>query len=77
MTIHRPKSDTCKSCDSFKIKIASEDNPTLKNQYAAEWELHKRKAERVYQQLREDAAASKACEIRGGKANRNEGAQRI
>ena len=65
LTIHRPKSDTCKSCDSFKTKIASEDNPTLKNQYTAEWELHKRKAERVYQQLRKDAAASKASPTTG------------
>ena len=65
LTIHRPKSDTCKSCDSFKAKIASEDNPTLKNQYAAEWELNKCKAERVYQQLRKDAAASKASPATG------------
>ena len=43
---NRPRSDTCKTCDSMKVKTDAEADPSAKAQLFAEWELHKRKAER-------------------------------
>ena len=57
---HRPKSDTCKTCDSFKVKVEAEGDPAARARLEAQWEVHKRKAERAYQQLREDTALAAA-----------------
>ena len=59
----RPNTDTCKVCDSYKFQIDAETDDTKKALLSGEWELHKRKAERAYQQLKEDTALSKSDEI--------------
>ena len=46
-------------CDGKKVKIDAETDPAVKAQLNAEWELHKRKAERAYQELKEDGAKAK------------------
>ena len=56
---HSPKSDTCKVCDSMKIAIEAESNPTKKESLKLEWELHKVKADRGYQSFKEDTAFAK------------------
>ena len=57
--LHSPKSDTCKSCDSLQVQIAA---ATAGEKISLEGQLmlHQRQAERGYQQLKEDAAMSKA-----------------
>ena len=40
----------------MKVKVDAETNPVMKQQLSGEWELHKQKAERAYQQLKEDTA---------------------
>ena len=55
---YRPKSDTCKSCDTFKMKVDAEKDPEEVARLNARWELHKRKADRAYSQLKEDTALS-------------------
>lgn len=52
----RPKSDSCNTCDAFKVKVDAETDPQSLLKLQSEWELHKRKAERAYQQMREDSA---------------------
>ena len=47
-------------CDKMKVKVDAETNTVTKQQLRGEWELHKRKAERAYQQLKEDTALSKS-----------------
>ena len=42
------------------IKTDAEQDPGKKAQLNANWELHKRKAERAYQQLKENTAYSKS-----------------
>ena len=54
-----PKSDTCKTCDTLKVKCDAETDSAAKSQLVAEWELHKRRAERAYQELKEDSAKAK------------------
>ena len=47
-------------CDEMKVKVDAETNTVMKQQLNGEWELHKRKAERAYQQLKEETALSKS-----------------
>ena len=47
-------------CDEMKVKVDAETNPVMKQQLSGEWELHKLKAERAYQQLKEDGALAKS-----------------
>ena len=54
---HSPKSDTCNTCDSMKVNCDAESDPTVKAKLVAEWELHKRKAKRAYQVLKDSARA--------------------
>ena len=56
---HSPKSDTCKVCGSFKVKVDAEDDPTLKEQLTLEWMLHKIQAEVGYNSLKEYSAYAK------------------
>ena len=44
----------------MKVKVDAESNTVTKQQLNGEWELHKRKAERAYQNLKEDTALSKS-----------------
>ena len=44
----------------MKIRVESETNPDTCRLLKAEWELHHRKAERSYQQLKEDSALAKS-----------------
>ena len=46
----------------MNVKVTAEEDAVTKAQLVAEWELHKRKAERAYQQLKEDTASSVARE---------------
>ena len=57
---HRPKSDTCKTCDSLRVRIEAETDETAKAQLEGERELHHAKAERTYLQLKEDTALAKS-----------------
>ena len=43
-----------------KVKVDSESDPTNKQRLIREWDLHKRKAEKAYQVLKEDTALAKA-----------------
>ena len=56
-----PKTDTCKTCDSYKVRVEAiaNDNCELM-QVQGEWDLHKAKAERAYQSLKEDIALSQS-----------------
>ena len=56
---HRPKSDTCKECDSYKVQTDAEQDEATLAQLKGEWELHLCKAERAHHQLKEDAGVSK------------------
>ena len=53
----RPKGDRCKTCDSLNVRIAAEDS-SAKEQLQFALQLHQCKAERAYQQLKEDSALS-------------------
>ena len=55
-----PKSDTCKTCDSMKVRIEAETSTEVQHQLQSELLLHQRKAERTYHQLREDTALSQS-----------------
>ena len=57
---HSPKTDTCKTCDGFKVKVDVERDEATLRQLRGEWELHYCKAERAYQQLKEDSARAKS-----------------
>ena len=52
----RPKSDTCKTCDSLNVRISAEEDIQAKSQLECELQLHHWKAEGAYQQLKEDTA---------------------
>lgn len=54
-----PRTDTCKTCDSYKVHIEAVD-VSERMQVQGEWDLHKTKAERGYQALREDTALSQS-----------------
>ena len=58
----RPKSDTCKTCDSLNVRITAESDPNAKQRLESELLLHHCKAGRAYQQLKEDTSLSKASE---------------
>ena len=60
MLCYRPRTDTCKVCDEMKVKVDTEMDPVTKQQLNREWELHKRKAERAYQQIKEDTTLAKS-----------------
>ena len=55
----RPRSNTWKTCDSMNVKTDAESDTSTKTQLMVQWELHKRKAERAYQELKEDTAWAK------------------
>jgi len=57
---HSPKSDTCKVCDNYKVQTDAESDDSKKAILMGEWDLHKAKAERAYQQLKEDSALSRS-----------------
>ena len=44
----------------MNIKVQAATDPAIKRKLEGEWELHKRKAERAYQELKEDSARAKA-----------------
>ena len=56
---HRPKSDTCKECDSYKVQTDAEQDGATLAQLKGEWELHLCKAEHIHHQLKEDTGLSK------------------
>ena len=56
----RPKSDTCKTCDSMKVRIKAEASDEVQRRLQSELLLHQRKAERTYHQLQEDTALSQS-----------------
>ena len=53
---YRPRSDTCKTCDSLNVRISAEEDVQAKSQLECELQLHHCKAEGAYQQLKEDIA---------------------
>ena len=57
---HRPKSDTCKEFDSYKVQTDAEQDEATLTQLKGEWELHLFKAERAHHQLKEDTGLSKS-----------------
>ena len=62
LLFYRPKSDTCKTCDSLNVRISAEKDLKAKQLLQCELKLHHCKAERAYQQLKEDTALSQASE---------------
>ena len=60
LVYYSPKTDTCKTCDTFKVKVDAERDEAKLAQLRGEWELHLCKAERSYQQLKEDSALGKS-----------------
>ena len=53
---YRPRSDTCKMCDSLNVQISAEEDIQAKLQLECELQLYHCKAEEAYQQLKEDTA---------------------
>lgn len=51
---HAPVSDSCRKCDSFKIKIDATEDSNLKEKMIAEREIHQRKAEKAREGLKLD-----------------------
>ena len=60
LVYYSPKTDTCKTCDTFKVKVDAERDEAKLAQLRGEWELHLCKAECSYQQLKEDSALGKS-----------------
>ena len=60
LPLHSPKTDTFKTCNSYKVQTNAEKDEATLVQLHGEWELHLRKAKRAYQQLKEDTALSKS-----------------
>ncbi len=58
--IHRPKTDTCKTCDTLKVQIEIEEDEAKLDQLKGEKELHLCMTEHSYQQLKEDSALAKS-----------------
>ena len=54
-----PKTDACKTCDTFKVQIDGEKDEVKSAQLRAELDLHLCKAERSYQVLKEVTALSR------------------
>ena len=50
--VYRPKSDTCKTCDSLHVKIQAEQDPAVKHKLQGELAIYQAKAEGAYQQLK-------------------------
>ena len=59
---YRPKSDTCKTCDTLNTKISSVENPAAKGILESELRLHQCKSECAYQQHKEDTALSQSSQ---------------
>ena len=64
----RPQSDTCATCDSFNIKIHATENEEEKEELKNQMEMHQRRAEKGYEELRSDKARAKKSWV----ANRDE-----
>ena len=47
-------------CDTYKVQVEAETDDSRKAQLPGEWELHKRKAERAYQHLKEEVDLSRS-----------------
>lgn len=62
ISYHRPRTDTCKTCDALKIQCDAETDERILSRLKAELQLHHRKAERAYQQLREDTALAQSSD---------------
>ena len=56
----RPKSDTCKTCDTLNVRISAASDTSEKQLLESECQLHHCKAQRAYQQLSEDTALSRS-----------------
>lgn len=54
------KQITCKTCDTFKVQVDAERDKARLGQLHGGWEPHLCKAERSYQQLKEDSALGKS-----------------
>ena len=59
LSFKKPKSDTCKSCDSLNIKILAEVDPVKKQSLTNELTLHKKKAKSAYDNLQSDTQVAK------------------
>lgn len=59
-SLPRPRSDTCRVCDSFKVKVDAAQNEQAKLQLQGEWDLHKARAQNAYHQLKEDTLYAKS-----------------
>ena len=55
-----PKIGTCKTCDTYKVRMESETDRDKQRQLRGEWDLHLCKAKRAYQELSEATALSKS-----------------
>lgn len=60
LCFHAPITDSCKKCDSFKIKIDAMDNEIDKQEKQTEHELHLRKADSARDGMTADAELAKA-----------------
>ena len=60
LLLYRPNSDTCKTCDSLQTCLTAEENAAEQRELEDELQLHKCKAERAYQQPKEDGALSRS-----------------
>ena len=54
------RTDTCKICDEFKVKVDAETDHDAQEQLRLEWDVHKIRAENAYQCIREDTAVFKS-----------------
>ena len=57
---HRPKSDTCKTCDSLKTKFDAERDAAALLTLRSEWDLHLCRAEKAYHSLKKDSALARS-----------------
>ena len=57
---YRPRTDTYKVCDEMTVKVDAESDSTTKQKLNGEWDLHKTRAKRAYQQIKEDTALPKS-----------------
>ena len=55
-----PRTDTCKTCDEFKVEMDAKIDNNAQQQLRLEWKVHKTRAENAYQCTREDTALSKS-----------------
>ena len=49
----RPRSDTCKVCDTFKVQTTAEEDEAKRKQLLCEWDLHKPRAQNAYHRLKD------------------------